>query len=742
MPKPALELLHPDIQQLVWELGWGSLYPIQEEAIRYFEEDSNDLIVAAPTSGGKTEAIFLPILSHLVGQHGNSVQALCLSPLKSLINDQSARLTKLCRTLGIAVHRWHGDVDMETKRRLRERASGILFITPESLESCFVNYPHQILKMFEGLKYVVVDELHVSLETVRGMHVRSLLTRLVAVINRRPRCFGLSATLGDPFAARSFLNYDNPDSVRVISDRSTARPISVELVSITDSRPAAPNVEMSAAGERSSKQGALAMIAEDLRSEFRDGSYLVFANSRRTVEELGDHFRGNCQLAVDGEPAVALHHGSLSARLRRRTESMLKNGSPTRALCTSSLELGIDIGAVEAVGQIDPPWSVASMVQRLGRSGRKPGSTSKLRLYVRIGSPERDACLVDLLCPSLLQAVAMVKLMRDGWLEPVNPNRMHLSTLVHQIMSVLKETGGRSALALYQSLCRLGPFRRVEPADFRLLLRGLYAHALIDQDAEGIIFLGMEGERVTSAPSFYAAFSTPVELVVRHGARDLGRLPAHASLKEGECIIINGRRWVVDSIVWKSKCMWVSPALIKKAPLFLGGIGDTEYRVFQEMRLVLLGDEEPNWLDAKSLELLVSARDVAFKTGLNQSDLIDLDDCVQWFPWAGTRTMRTLQLWAKHNGLSCSKDHLSLAFDDVSRADLEQHLALLAEVGTDPVQLAELMPNKQWERFDRYVDERLLDKANSECRLDLPAAQEAARRTLAGLRSTHAMPSG
>ena len=647
MQTPAFQLLHPRVQQVMSDLGWGGLYPVQEEAIRCFAANGFDLIVSAPTSGGKTEAVFLPILSELVGKPATTVQVLCISPLKALINDQYGRLLTMCQPLGIGVHRWHGDVDVEAKRRLREHPSGILFITPESVESTFINYPHAIPKLYRDLRCLVVDELHVLLETERGMHVRSLVARLMAAIERRPRCFDLSATLGDPFAARSFLNQDHPDSVRVISDKSTARPISVEVVSITDDSPPEPNAGTSATDKHNGKCGTLAIIAEDLRSVFSDGSYLVFGNSRRTVEELADHFLGDCQMPVAGEPVVALHHGSLSARLRRRTEAMLKSGTPTLALCTSSLELGIDIGAVEAVAQIDPPWSVAAMVQRLGRSGRKPGSTSNLLLYLRIGSAQTDTSLTDLLYPALLQATAMVKLLLGGWLEPIRPDRMHLSTLVHQTLSVLKETGGRTALALYQSLCRQGPFRRVAPGDFVLLLRGLHEHDLIRQDAEGILFLGMAGERVTSAPGFYAAFSTPVELTVRWGAKELGRLPASAALKEGECLLLNGRRWMVDSIAWKSKCVWVSPAAIKKAPVFFGGVGETHDRVFQEMRRVLLGDEEPDCLDANSLELLRSARDVARKTGLIESDLLDLDDGLQWFPWVGTRSMRTLQLWAK-----------------------------------------------------------------------------------------------
>ena len=366
---------------------------------------------------------------------------------------------KMDEPLGVAVHRWHGDVDTEAKRRIRERPSGILFITPESLESCFINYSHQAPKMFRGIECVVLDEVHALLETERGMHVRSLLTRLETAIQRRPRRFGLSATLGDPMAVRSFLNVDDRASVRVVTDRSTARPIQVAVVTVGGGAEQGALPDRAGVAECNGPTGTLELIANDIRRTFKDDTCLVFANSRRIVEELGDHFLGRCALASDGEPAVVLHHGSLSARLRRQTESMLKSGFPTRALCTSSLELGIDIGAVEAVAQIDPTWSVASMVQRLGRSGRTPGSTSQMRLYVRAPALTAQASLVHLLRPALLQAVAMVKLLLAGWLEPATADRMHLSTLVHQILSVLKETGGQTALALYQSLCPYGPGR-------------------------------------------------------------------------------------------------------------------------------------------------------------------------------------------------------------------------------------------------------------------------------------------
>ncbi len=739
MQNPSLELLQPEVQKVVLDRGWSCLYPIQEDAIRHFLQQDSDFVVAAPTSGGKTEAIFLPLLSELVRRPIGklaSVRVLCISPLKALINDQFARLSNLCEPLGIAVHRWHGDVDSETKRRLRERPCGILFITPESVESCFLNYSHQVQHMFQNLEYVVLDEVHTLLETERGMHIKSLLARLEAAIQRRPRRFGLSATLGDPFAARSFLNAQNPDSVHIITDRSTARPIEIEVVTVSGNADpeTTPNPTGVAGGNPNPKNngttGPLATIAEDIRRTFQDGSYLIFANSRRLVEELGDYFLDEGELASDAEPAVVLHHGSLSARVRRQTESMLKSGAPTRAFCTSSLELGIDIGAVEAVAQIDPTWSVASMVQRLGRSGRTPGSTSQLRLYVRAPVLTAQSSLVDLLCPALLQSVAMVNLLLAGWLEPAAADRMHLSTLVHQIFSVLKQTGGQTALELYRTLCRQGPFCKVLPADFKCLLQGLRTHDLLNQNADGDVFLSLPAERIVSAPGFYAAFSTPVELSVRCGAKELGRLPVSFALKEGECLLLNGRRWLIESIDWIARSVWVSPTATKQPPLFLGGTGEINDRILEEMRSVLIGAEEPDWLDATSINLLRSARETACRVGLQESGLLDLDEGVQWFPWVGTRTMRTLQLWAKKNGDRCAKDALSLNFRGLSKGDLEQRLTELVNEGVEALELAALMPSKQVERFDHFVEEQLLNRANAIDRLDVRGAREAARATL------------
>src|SRR4051812_35439985 len=150
----AMDLLHPGVQKAIWSMGWKEFRPIQSEAIHQVLESSKHLIITAQTAGGKTEAAFLPIISKLAEHPQPSIQALYVGPLKALINDQFERLEKICEALNIPVHRWHGDVSASRKRQVRENPSGILLITPESLESTFINYPNQITRMFKRLRFV------------------------------------------------------------------------------------------------------------------------------------------------------------------------------------------------------------------------------------------------------------------------------------------------------------------------------------------------------------------------------------------------------------------------------------------------------------------------------------------------------------------------------------------------------------------------------------------------------------
>ena len=231
--------LDSKIQEAVWELGWERLRPLQAEAINAILEQENNLILSAATAGGKTEAAFLPILSRIAAAPKDSIQALYVSPLVALINDQFGRLEQLCLKAEIPVHRRHGGVLESERRRMINRPSGVLLITPESLEAMFIRRGRELRRIFSGLEFVVIDELHAFLDQVRGIHLASLLKRLERASGIHQRLIGLSATLGDFRPAQEFLAPEHPESVQIIADHSQPKDLRVSLKAfVRNARPA------------------------------------------------------------------------------------------------------------------------------------------------------------------------------------------------------------------------------------------------------------------------------------------------------------------------------------------------------------------------------------------------------------------------------------------------------------------------------------------------------------------------
>jgi ATP-dependent Lhr-like helicase len=403
---------------------------------------------------------------------------------------------------------------------------------------------------------------------------------------------------------------------------------------------------------------------------------------------------------------------------------MLKSGVPTTALCSGTLEMGIDIGHVRAVGQIDTPWSVSSMVQRLGRSGRRAGEAAIMRMYVRDDSPNGRSTLTDLLYPDLLRSIAMTRLMLKKWLEPLDQGRIHMSTLVHQILSCLKQTGGSSAIEIYRALCIQGPFRNVSQDQFAELLRGLATHELIEQVPQGQIILGLTGERLTASFEFYSAFNSKDEFVVRAGAEEIGKLPADIIPPVGEHLLLAGKRWRVEQIVFDQKLVLVTFSPGGKALPFHGEIGEIHTEVLQEMKTVLFGDDEPAYLDQNGKILLRAGRAAAKAAGLPQRNVIVGRQSVQWFPWVGTRTILTLALLAKSANIFCEFDRLSLSYRLSSYEAFLDHLRHIATSQLNTAILASLMPVKCIEKFDKYIPEKLLEDTNAKNRLNIEEARE------------------
>lgn len=754
----AFERLHPGIQRALWDMRWNELRPLQVRAINEFFTSEDPMILSASTASGKTEAAFLPVLSAVAGLPDGTVRAMYIGPLKALINDQFRRLEDLCQHADIPVHRWHGDVTASAKQEFRKSPGGVLLITPESLESAFINYGNQIQRIFGGLEHVVIDELHSFVSDVRGIHLKSLIARLSQVIGKNPRLLGLSATLADFESARAFLDHLQPERVKVIADEEGSRSIRIGLRAFprpepvpsgdTEKNTRKPKLATTAleaqrdlhaitegtAQWASSEtpdddETALRNLALDLASAFRGKTNLIFTNSRGLAEMLADELNQIAAKQRWPRNPFLLHHGSLSKDVREDVEQRLKSGEPLSVLCTSTLEMGVDIGAVHSIGQLAPPWSVASLVQRLGRSGRREGQSSILRLYSLDRPPGPDSHIEELLCPQLLRSIALVELMLEHWLEPFDNDPFHFSTLIHQILSLLRQTGGATAPKIHHAIIAKGAFHAVTPQQLALVFRGLAEHRLIEQVPSGELILAPAGELLTHGKEFYAAFAGGAEYSIRHDGSTLGKLPAESIPPEGEHLLLNGRRWTVLEIDARAMIVEVVPAKGRKKPVFLGTGGTIHRRIAEKMRDVLNGDAIPAYLHDDSAKLLNAARTYAAKLRILQNPWIENASGCLVFPWAGTKGMTTLMLCARHDDLEIEVRQLSITYR-TDAASLRDHLLRVAKEQFDPIDLAASMQTRHRDKFDEFLPNELLDLSNSRRSLSIEDAAAVAERLL------------
>jgi len=712
----SFELLHPRLRRWVADRGWRELRDIQEAAIPLVLGGA-DAVVAAPTAGGKTEAAFLPILTRLAGDAGGSIRALGLSPLKALINDQYERLELLGREVDVAVNRWHGDVARGRKRRIFTRPSGVLLITPESLEALFVLHGPAVGHLFHRLDYVVVDELHSFLGSERGRQLQSLLVRVELAVGRHIPRIALSATLGDMGLACEFLRPGGGKSVHLI--RSAGR--REHKLQVRGYRTSSP---------QETRDGALMGdeidISEHLFKTLRGRHSLIFANARAVVEIFADHLRRLCaRHRVPNE--FRAHHGSLSKELREDAETALKSDRrPAGVVCTTTLELGIDVGSIERVAQIGTPPSVARLCQRLGRSGRK-GQPAVMRIYVREPELKKDVAPQDALRSRLVETVAMVRLLFQRWYEPPLAGALHLSTLVQQVLSLLAQFGGIRAEQAWTVLCGRGPFSGVSPGLFARLLRSLGRHDLIAQAHSGELVLGLRGERLVNHYSFYTAFTTPREYRLRSGDRELGTLPISYPLYKDLYLIFGGRRWRIIGVDQRHRLVEMKPAEGGRPPLFGGSPFLIHDRVREEMLRLYASREIPAFLDAPGQALLSEGRENFRRYRLGERALLRRGQSTLLFCWKGDRVLNTLSVWMHSRGLRAHREGIALLIETGTPNDVGRMLRALAESGPpDARALARGIENKSTEKYHRYLSDDLLSDDYAACALDPEGAWKTA----------------
>jgi len=705
----------------------------QERAVPALVDADRDVIIAASTAAGKTEAAFLPILTNLLNHSEPAGAVLYISPLKALINDQWDRLTRLCERLELPVVAWHGDVAASKKQRFLKSPEGVLLITPESLEALFVSKGTGLTGAFQNLRYIVIDELHAFIGSERGKQLQSLMQRVEIVVGRDLPRVGLSATLGEMSLAQAFLRPDRPDGITVVESKSSGQELKLQVrgyVAKPMQRVVADYALHASAddgAETDDTSGTPAAIAGHLYEVLRGHNNLVFPNKRQDVEWFADRLRSLCE--NDGVPNEFWpHHGSLSKELRQDAEQALKAGdTPATAVCTTTLELGIDIGNIRTVAQIGCPPSVASLRQRLGRSGRRAGEPAMLRAYCQERALTDQSDLSDQLREGLVQTIAMIRLLTIGWCEPPRSGGLHASTLVQQCLSSIAQLGGASAAQLWRNLIASGSFASVTQPDFLALLKAMGEKELIVQDSSGLLLPGQLGERLINHYEFYTAFTSDEEFRLLCDGRPLGALPVSKPLTQGQRIIFGGKRWQVQDVDIDAKVIVVTPARGGVAPEFDGLGAQVDDRVRLEMRNVLMETTACPFLDKHAQALLEEARSNFRALGLGTASIVGSASVSHVATWRGDHTNDALALLLGHVGIQCSNTGLFLKVEFGS----EDTLRALRVVGqmdiADVEPILEHVRNMIREKWDWALPRPLLIKSFASSHLDLAAAVETAR---------------
>ncbi len=625
----VLDLLKRDIVKYIYDQGWPELRKIQESAIQHAHDGSNNLILAAPTASGKTEAAFIPAIN-AVEDWSRGVKIVYVSPLIALINDQFDRITELCAYLDIPVTSWHGESSRSRKQSLLKDPKGILLITPESLEAMLTRRPGEAQSLFGDTEWVIVDELHSFLDTSRGVHVKSLLGRIRKLAKRSPRYIGMTATLNrDSYViAKHFFGAERDASVLLDSSRN-------ELTTTI-------------LYEQSDGPTTSSGIIDDIFDYSCRESMLVFPNARGRVEEIAVGLKRRAKRTKNNVRYFA-HHASVDKDLRLEAEEFAKTSKQQlfTICCTSTLELGIDIGAVDSIAQVEGAPSVASLTQRLGRSGRQKHH-SILHLYA---SKEW----------SLLQSIATLELHKRGTIEQVVPIKKPYNVLVQQALSLLLQYSGLSRQDLLVQLNALDCWGDISGDQIKQVIDHLMEIDFIE-DVDGSYVTGLAAEKSIESRDFYAHFEAKMEFQVINNHEHIGEMPLTMATTIGANVYLAARVWTITDIDTYSKKMHVTPATDGKAPIFGGGAGDISHVVRREMLHCLQEVEEINSYFDPVIQDALSKLSKENLTA-NGDDFLIQNPSGQkqtLMTFAGSKINRTLRLFLKMRNKADTSEEITL----------------------------------------------------------------------------------
>ena len=699
-------LLNKKIQKVIHEMKWENFRPIQDEAILHMINSPSDMIISAPTASGKTEAAFLPIISQIADNGKDCVKILYISPLKALINDQFSRIESLCKHIDFPITKWHGDANQSKKTALIKNPAGILLITPESLEALFLNKTEFLGSLFKNLEYIVIDEIHSFIGNERGSQLKSLINRLEYAVAIHPYKIALSATISNLSDIARWLNPNNAYTIKIIKDNNKSKDI-VGLIKCYKSIPPVVGVDNDVFSE----------LKQDLFKVIKQDKNLIFANTKMTLEEYCDSMQ---HIATENKFSnnFYIHHGSLSKNIREECENLLKKEANISVFCTNTLELGIDIGNIDRVVFLAPPFSVASMIQRLGRCGRKENAKKEFRFYIEEKEISDEVAWQDILRVKLVQSIAIVELMLEGFIEPLDTNIFDYSTFIHQILSYLGQTGGCNASEIYHNIAEIAFDRYFSKEDFIAILQKLNSEKIIYQMPVGTITLSKLGERIVESYDFYAAFMTPKEWKVVYDGKEIGQISGEKLLflKEGTHFLLAGKRWEIVEFKNKIQTILVKKASEKKPIKFSGGIQNIHKAIHKKMLEIYETRYIPIYLCKDSIPILEEGFEsyLTYVKPENSNILTVLE---------GTRIQNTIGLLLKYLKIDIEVTGIGFA-SSYAKQELINLLKSIDFSSLDKNDVINLVerPFKYKKKYDCLLPDDILNKSYEQQNLDFKGA--------------------
>jgi ATP-dependent helicase Lhr and Lhr-like helicase len=658
---------------IVSRLGWSSLRPVQELAGNELLNGCNAIILA-PTAGGKTEACMFPLLAQMVKKEPVGVGILYVAPIKALLNNQNERFQKYTEMVGLNSFLWHGDIKASQKKSFIRNPTTVLMTTPESLEGMLISSSTPHGEIFADLRAIVIDEIHALAGSDRGSHLMSVIERLIPATSNDVQRVGLSATVGNPDRILEWLQGTSKRSNCVIQTPTTPNQKEIRIL-LKDSQ---------------------AAIVEQASLMAWSKKSLLFCQSRALSEEIAD------QMKAQGTDAF-VHHSSISLEERNRAEEKFQYGKNNCIVCTSTLELGIDVGDLDSVFQHRVPKTVSSFLQRLGRTGRRAGQVTNTTFFIDSSS-------------KLLHAIALVELARKHWVESVQISDRNWPVLVQQLLAMIMQFGAISPKEIWQQLSKVPDFKGVNEDEFTKLIQHMLDTGYVCMNA-GSLAIGFQTEKVFGRKNFialYAVFSTPAYYeVYTIAGQHIGSLDqqfVNTLDAEKTCFLLGGRAWLTNFIYHPDRKIEVIAAPKGKKPKWGESTLDIlSWEVCQEIASILKSDCEIPYLDSPAKIALINSRD---DLGRHVNNKIYWEsDRATWWTFAGLRINQSLKYGLEYLcGWKVTIDNfeLSIKGDNLNSSELINAIKEITEVGfweTEEINLYLLknLPNYCLSKFQKTL---------------------------------------